>query len=593
MTRHRPLERGPSWTAILTAVLVAALASGCGDDGATATDPEVAVERTAAPDQLGLEPLPTPDLDDVDPRVKGRAAELEGEVRRLLSEGRVDRRALGEAFGELGQFYMAYHLVDAASSCLANAAVADPDALRWSYLAGFLHQIQGRMEPAGAAYAAVLEQNPQHLEARLRLAEVHLELGRPDAAGPLLDAILGESPDHPVAQYHLGRVALAQDDAERAAGLLESVVAAQPQAGAARYALAQAYRKLGRLDDARGQLEGADERPPSFDDPWLQNLSTLGVTGEFYRLRAERALAAGAFGVAASNYERLLATGDGGYRDRKRFATVLYRLGESERALAELQAALTEGDADDAPEEDLQHTRSLLARAGSAPGPEGAVDGATVGAPPAAVVNLVQNANGARRRGDAATAENLYRQALAQAPGQAEVRLNLADLLLERGRYGEAAAQYAQISAAQADNFEAWHGEATSLLLQGRHADARRRLETAIAALPERGALIHLLARTLAIAPEAEVRDPETAFHLAIGIFQARESSRHAETVAMAMAASGRFEDAVRWQRDLVEGADGDTPPVLLARWRAQLESYEAQSPWVATTPERFFGPAG
>jgi hypothetical protein len=49
----------------------------------------------------------------------------------------------------------------------------------------------------------------------------------------------------------------------------------------------------------------------------------------------------------------------------------------------------------------------------------------------------------------------------------------------------------------------------------------------------------------------------------------------HAETVAMSMAAAGRFEEAINWQREVIHQAQ-EAPQERLASLRANLARYES-----------------
>ena len=65
---------------------------------------------------------------------------------------------------------------------------------------------------------------------------------------------------------------------------------------------------------------------------------------------------------------------------------------------------------------------------------------------------LTQRADRARDRGDCATAAVLYRRALALDAGWADIRVQLAHMLKELARYGEAEAAYRQAMAQSPDD---------------------------------------------------------------------------------------------------------------------------------------------
>ena len=204
---------------------------------------------------------------------------------------------------------------------------------------------------------------------------------------------------------------------------------------------------------------------------------------------------------------------------------------------------------------------------------------------------LARLANLERGAGRTAEAERLYRQALEILPAL-DLRLNLADLLLARGAFAEAAQYFAAARAQDKENVEARRGEAAALILAGRFGEARKALEAGVAELPRAGELRHLLARLLATAPEAADRKADQALALALEVVQAKGTSQHAETLAMALAENGRFQEAAGLLGELLaEGEKKRESQALLAYWRDQLAGYRNNRPYRASPPQRFFRP--
>jgi Flp pilus assembly protein TadD len=205
---------------------------------------------------------------------------------------------------------------------------------------------------------------------------------------------------------------------------------------------------------------------------------------------------------------------------------------------------------------------------------------------------LAHLANLERGAGKTQEAEKLYRQALQVLPAL-ELRLNLAELLLDRGAFAEAAQYFAEARNQDKENVEARSGEAAALILAGRFAEARKALEAGVAELPRAGELRHLLARLLAIAPEATERQADQALKLALEVVQAKGTSQHAETLAMALAENGRFQEAAGLLGELLaEGEKKKESQALLGYWRDQLTGYQNNRPFRASPPQRFFRPA-
>lgn len=275
----------------------------------------------------------------------------------------------------------------------------------------------------------------------------------------------------------------------------------------------------------------------------------------------------------------------------------LLRLAGGEKAgLRDLKAA-----AEAAPGDPLLQRRcgEAFERAGDLAAARRAFENAVRAAPPAPggeeafsrALALAHLANLERRDGRLERAETLYRESLTYLPAF-EVRLNLADLLLARGEPAAAAELYAAARAQDPGHLDARLGEVAALILQGRFPAARQALEAGVAELPRAGELRHLLARLLAIAPDAGDRQAGRALELALAVVQAKATSQHAETLAMALAESGRTAEAAGLLREIIaEGRRRGEGPGVLAWWQEQLRAYESGQPFRANPPARFFRP--
>jgi Flp pilus assembly protein TadD len=188
--------------------------------------------------------------------------------------------------------------------------------------------------------------------------------------------------------------------------------------------------------------------------------------------------------------------------------------------------------------------------------------------------------------GDPAGAIVRFEAAIAREPDHRNAHFNLATTLARLGRFGEAAEHFSAACRIDPHDLEAHLGRGMALLLGERYAAARTALETSLTAQPESRPLTHLLARLLAAAPDAAVRDGARALELARAVFGAEQTLEHAETLAMALAENGRFEEAAEWQARVVGEAERrGMPAPALARLRARLEGYRAgrpcRAPWL------------
>ena len=88
----------------------------------------------------------------------------------------------------------------------------------------------------------------------------------------------------------------------------------------------------------------------------------------------------------------------------------------------------------------------------------------------------------------------------------------------------------------------------------------------------------------LAAAPDASVREAFVAVAIMERLMQQGRSLAAGETMAMALAEAGRFDDAVRWQREVIAPAQRRRIPTSCARLSANLQRYQRQQacrePW-------------
>src|SRR4030095_10987341 len=84
---------------------------------------------------------------------------------------------------------------------------------------------------------------------------------------------------------------------------------------------------------------------------------------------------------------------------------------------------------------------------------------------------------------------------------------------------------------------------------------ARARLQQASQAFPNQPGFPHALARVLAAAPDDRVRGGTRALAIATDLLKTQKTPGLAETMAMALAEVGRFDEAVKWQQDAIAAA--------------------------------------
>jgi tetratricopeptide (TPR) repeat protein len=179
-----------------------------------------------------------------------------------------------------------------------------------------------------------------------------------------------------------------------------------------------------------------------------------------------------------------------------------------------------------------------------------------------------------RSQGDLKAALEHYEEALRSEGGPVEVRFDMASVLARLERYDDAAREYSRVIDEQPRHEAARLAEASALMLAGRWAQAGQRLEEGHNTLPDSWNLSHLLARFLAAAPDNSMRDGPRSLSLVEPLFSSRRSLFAGETAAMALAESGRFQEACTLQQSILEAARQANLGSSTLRLERNLELY-------------------
>ena len=502
----------------------------------------------AASPQLRAPTLPdiSSAAEPVQKQIRDRYQLLQGALERKAQPGE-----LATAFGEMGMLFTAAEYYDAAEVCFRNAVVLAPDDMRWPYFLG--HVFRYRSEPAKAApfFEQALVHAPQDVPSLVWLAEMNLAQNRPDAAETPLKKAQSLDASSGAVLYGLGRVALAKQDYAQAVKYLEQALKIRPQATRLHYPLALAYRGLGNRDKAEEhlRLRGEVELPP--DDPLLGEMSGLLQNAAAYEARGSRALGARQWPEAVVNLKKAVELAPGNAFNRLNLGTALYMQGDVDGALTQYREAV--------------RLDPMLARAHFAMG-------------------VLMEA-----RGQDDDAIKAFNAAIASDPSYTEPRFSLANALRRGGRVQESLSQYTEVLRLDPAVSQASFGYAMGLVRLGRYQEARGRLEAAMKTFPEQPGFAHALARVLAAAPDDRVRDGARAMSIMNELMKTQQTLAMAETMAMALAEVGRFDEAVKWQSDAIRSASDGKRDDLVRKLSANLRLYEnrqpCRTPWTHDDP--------
>ncbi|RMH23523.1 MAG: tetratricopeptide repeat protein [Acidobacteria bacterium] len=480
----------------------------------------------------GLEPVPRPVLDGLEPAVEARIAARQAELDALLSRQDAPPAELAAAFGALGMLYHAHQLA-AAEPCYRNAAELAPEDVRWPYYLALLALEDGRFADAVAGFAAVVERRSDDVAALLRLGTALRELGRLEEARATFERVLAlDSAAAAAAEDGLGRTALAAGDLPAAIAHLERALALQPAARRLHALLAQAYRKLGDGERAAAHAGLYGPGEVVFPEPRVAALRAAAAGADFHLVAGDRALAAGHLEAARESYRRALAAepanaraerglgavyeGLGELEEARRhfaaaveleprnpryrhaLARLLLALGEQRAAADELAAAVRLDPQDDAAQLDLASVELDLGQAASALARYDAVLARSPQSRPA----LVGRARSLKALGRHAEAAAELRALLARLPEDAAVRLNLATALIDGGDLEggeEELRRVLELEAEDGVHALAYHNLGVIALRRGREESAAHAFAAALELDPEavdaRFQLANLLAR--------------------------------------------------------------------------------------------------
>jgi tetratricopeptide (TPR) repeat protein len=386
----------------------------------------------------------------------------------------------------------------------------------------------GRIDDAISEYRQALAKDPDNVQAAQGLAGALARDGQLEAAVTAYRRTFELAPEDPATRSDLGMLLLASGRLDEAARELTTAVALAPDFAPAHAHLAALYARTGRFAEALDALERLLAlRPEDLDARRQRAVVLLEVSREGEAIAALEALAAADPADAASRLHlgRALAVRGEAERARQAFGEVLVAAGDNSALAARAHlglARLRTGD------EALRHLEA----------------------------------------------------AVAAAPAWAEARYELGAALLAAGRAADAVVAFERAVQLAPEGAPAHLGRARALRVAEGCGRALPALESSLVALPGNGDVVHLLARFLATCPRTEGRDGERALALALRVFEAQPSFAHAETVAMAQAALGRWAAAVAWQeRALALGERTGVRSEALVAARRRLDAYRRGMP--------------
>jgi tetratricopeptide (TPR) repeat protein len=493
-------------------------------------------ESTAA----ALQPIALPDISAAAPAVQQQIRDQYTALQRNLSSA--------DAYGSLGRLLIATEFYDAAATCFLDAQTLAPQDMRWPYYLAHVERFRNQPAKAAGLFERALALQPDHVPSLVWLGAMELTAGNTDAADAALRKALALQPRDAAALYHSGRVALARRDYRLAIERLTAALAEAPSASAIHYPLSLAHRALGDIKSADAQLALRGTVDPSLSDPLMRQVSGVLQNASAFEVRGADALSKRQWPAAIAALRQALELSPDNAFTHLNLGTALFENGDPASALAEFRQAVR-----------------------LSPGLAKAHYG----------IGVVTEADGRE-----AEALEAFAAAVKSDPDYAEARLSLGDALRRNGRDADALPQYEAVIKISPSASPAYFGAAMALVHAKRWVEARDALNRAVMTFPDQAGFAHALARVLAAAPDDRARDGQRALTLAQDLWKKQRTLELAQTMAMALAAVGRFDDATQWQRDAIGAAVQSNRRDLSTKLAGNLSRYEQRLPCRIPWPE-------
>lgn len=487
------------------------------------------------------------------------------------------------AWIRLGDAQLELEELEAAAASYERALELEAGSPAALYGLGYIAYSLGQFERAIAAFERVLELDPQADRVHYLLGMAYREQGDAERArqhlrlsgdqsvriedslvDSLAELITGSS-----IHFERGKQALIQGDYRLAVQEFQQSVAIEPNDYLAFYNLSLALLEVGDRPGAKSALEKALEVNPRYRNGHF-NLAMLAVEE-------------GRYDEAATHFEAAHHIDPEDAQAHLLWATALSRTGQEQLAVEELQRLLERHPQQHEARLNLGILYAGLGRVADAESSwrlllNDEVEPSFQAAAHRSLGDLAIQA------GDGERAVSHYRAALELEPRSLEALAGLAHALGSLGRFSESAQRFGELVRLVPEDLRAHFGYSMSLILDSQYGTAQRALEKGLEVLPDNLALQHLLARLLATCPDDAVRDGERAVRLAEAVMQREVTLEHAETLAMALAEQDRFDEAILWQRRVLDEVRrrGDTRH--LEKAQARLGRYEnsekIRAPW-------------
>jgi tetratricopeptide (TPR) repeat protein len=190
----------------------------------------------------------------------------------LNAESAEAEMLVGEALDEMKE-------ADGAIREFRAAVQADPKEPNVHFGLGYLLWKKGQYPDAAKEFQAEIDNDPEHLQAMLYLADTEMQMNHPDEARPLLEKLVKLDQNSAMAHRDLGIVYADQDRKQEAQAEFRTAIKLAPNDVNAHYRLGRLYRSMGMNAEAKGEFAKASSLNKAEDDRLLKIMSTIPSKG--------------------------------------------------------------------------------------------------------------------------------------------------------------------------------------------------------------------------------------------------------------------------------------------------------------------------
>jgi tetratricopeptide (TPR) repeat protein len=498
--------------------------------------PAFAIALLLAPHAFAAEtlvkPVPVPDLTKL-PAARAeelRQARIEFEkVKPTLAGER-----LAEAHALLGAAYSRAGLYDAAAVALEDAAALEPNDGRWVYAQGIVARMQKQNQAALGYFEHALQLDQGYLPIRIAVVNARIEQGDLDGARKLLQDFTTSDVKNPLPYAMLGDIALRQKRYPDAIAQTKRALEIDPKATKLYAQLADAYQGAGDAKNAADARAKAGDGMPALGDPIGLGLVQVQAPQDAGAQNAPQQPAKSGVDPAVARTltpereaEFLLATRQYDVARQKLDGLLRSRPNDAELLALYSRVEAASGN-----------TSEAKSRANAA-----------ISANPKAAPGYLALGRALEMSNDDRGAEAAYEKAASLDPKASEASVEAGNVLMRNSRYDDAAARYRAAIAADPKNGEAWTRLAAAQAFAGKCDSAIRDINGALAKDSRNGILMQLFVRLTSTCPASGAQEKKMALDYGGKIYQQSDAAPIAEAYALALAANGKWDDAVKTQQ--------------------------------------------